>query len=157
MAGFLNLTSDLRRTGITCDAYSGNAWISHCPEANSANENCAAAATVPRWLVYFSSSDNSNKNSEVLSEIASNLAKGIQSGDFKITEDETGNKEVIRTAPSVLQAIGDGWQGYFESIKDAAIFYNPFVSEEEKIQRMASAYPCFRPGKMLKERVNDTD
>ena len=63
-----------------------------------------------------------------------NLAKGIQSGDFKIAEDETGNKEVIRTAPSVLQAIGDGWQGYFESIKDAAIFYNPFVSEEEKIK-----------------------
>lgn len=64
-----------------------------------------------------------------------NLAKGVQSGDFKITEDDKGNKEIIRSAPSVIGAFSDGWQGYFNGIKDAFDFYNPLVSEEEKIQK----------------------
>ncbi len=63
-----------------------------------------------------------------------NLAKGVQTGDFKITEDEQGNKEIIRSAPSVLGAIADGWNGYFNGIEESVKYYNPFVSEEDKIR-----------------------
>lgn len=63
-----------------------------------------------------------------------NLAKGVQTGKFKITEDAEGNKEVIRTAPSVLQALVDGWNGYFSGIQEALSYYDPRKSDEEKIQ-----------------------
>lgn len=68
----------------------------------------------------------------------SNLLKGVQDGDFKITEDEEGNKEVIRTAPSVLQALVDGWNGYFSGIQESLSYYDPRKSDEEKIQARES-------------------
>ena len=63
-----------------------------------------------------------------------NLAKGVQSGDFKITEDDKGNKEIIRSAPSVIGAIKDGFMGWFDALDNGMYNYNPFVSEEDKIK-----------------------
>jgi len=63
-----------------------------------------------------------------------NLVKGVQEGDFKITEDTEGNKEIIRAAPTVLQAMVDGWNGYWDGIKKSLSYYNPLVSDEEKIR-----------------------
>lgn len=64
-----------------------------------------------------------------------NLEEGLTSGDFKIVQDEAGYPDVIRTAPSVIGAIADGWNGYFTGIKEGLDAYNPFIAEEEKIKQ----------------------
>lgn len=64
----------------------------------------------------------------------SNLEEGLSSGDFKIVEGEGGYPDIIRTAPSVIGAIADGWNGYFDGIQEGLKAYNPFIPEEDKIK-----------------------
>ena len=46
-----------------------------------------------------------------------------------------------------------GFGTFSTKTRHARTVRNPKTGEQ--IQRKASAYPCFRPGKMLKDRVND--
>jgi integration host factor subunit beta len=48
-----------------------------------------------------------------------------------------------------------GFGTFSTKTRQARTVRNPKTGEQ--IQRKASAYPCFRPGKMLKDRVNDAD
>ena len=64
--------------------------------------------------------------------------------DFMGAHLSQGNKFEIR-----------GFGTFSTKGRQARTVRNPKTGEQ--IQRMASAYPCFRPGKMLKERVNDAD
>lgn len=63
----------------------------------------------------------------------SNLAKGIETGDFKIVDSEDGGREIIRSAPGFLGGFVEGWNGYWNGLQESLQSYNPFTSEEEKI------------------------
>jgi integration host factor subunit beta len=62
--------------------------------------------------------------------------------DFMGDHLSLGNKFEIR-----------GFGTFSTKTRQARTVRNPKTGEQ--IQRKASAYPCFRPGKMLKDRVND--
>jgi integration host factor subunit beta len=64
--------------------------------------------------------------------------------DFMGDHLRQGNKFEIR-----------GFGTFSTKMRQARTVRNPKTGE--KIERKAASYPCFRPGKMLKERVNDVD